>query len=521
MSAAHCLNSPISVDEVKEGPARLHNGRAKGPQGFASEFLRYAQPERKRGEPQPQHSLLPAITAVLNAAFSSGFVPPKYNGGLVSPVFKKGDSLDPNNHRPIAVTDAIMRLFAGVLNARLLKYTEDAGLRAETQAGFRPGLSTLHPILGLQHFVDAARSSGQPLFACALDLKGVYDRVQRPFLWQVLQRLGIHGDRLTAIQSLYSDSHVSININGRIGMPALSKTGVKQGCPLSPTLFGLFADGIHRFLLHCCPNEGPCLRDGRAVPDLGYADDFVLLATTAAGLQRLLDAVTKFCTSMGMVISIRKTKVIAFGHLYPVPFQWTIHGEQLEVVLQLKYLDVIFTAHTGMSLTFGPLQRTMSAAWALLKRQYGRLQCLSSVGLLFRLYIVCVPSTASYACEIWGSSRFPASAAAVWQQLSQSHLRMLREISGVRKCTPIPILLAEFGLKSLPDRWLLRAAGFWNSLASLPICYVFRHVALTACSAAICQGHRSWAHSMFKAIRGIGYQLVLGVMTSTTLKFLR
>ena len=70
---------------------------------------------------------------------------------------------------------------------------------------------------------------------------------------------------------------------------------------------------------------------------------------------------------MGMVTSIQKTKAIAFGQLYPVPFQWTIHVEQLEVVLHLKYLGVIFTAHTGMSLTFGPLKRNMSAAWALLK----------------------------------------------------------------------------------------------------------------------------------------------------------
>ena len=118
----------------------------------------------------------------------------------------------------------------------------------------------------------------------------------------------------------------------------------------------------HRFLLHSCPNEGPCLHDGKAIPDLGYADDFVLLATTAMGLQRLLDAVAKFCTRMGMVIHIHKTKVIAFGHLYPVPFQWTINGETLETVLQIKYLGVIFTAHAGLSLTFGPLKTKMCAA---------------------------------------------------------------------------------------------------------------------------------------------------------------
>ena len=71
-AAAQCLNNPISVEEVKEGLTRLHNGGAKGRQGLASEFLRYAQPEQKKGEPQPEHALLPSMTAVLNAAFSHG-----------------------------------------------------------------------------------------------------------------------------------------------------------------------------------------------------------------------------------------------------------------------------------------------------------------------------------------------------------------------------------------------------------------------------------------------------------------
>ena len=44
-------------------------------------------------------------------------------------------------------------------------------------------------------------------------------------------------------------------------------------------------------------------------------------------------------------------------------------------------------------------------------------------------------------------------------------------------------------------------------MASLPAGNVIWHVALDACSAAISQDHRNWTHSMFKAIRGIGYQL--------------
>ena len=82
---------------------------------------------------------------------------------------------------------------------------------------------------------------------------------------------------------------------------------------MSPTLFGLFVDGLHRYLKECCPNEGLWLSTGHRVPDLGYADDFVLMASTPEGLQRLIDAVISFCLLMGMVISIPKTMVLVFN----------------------------------------------------------------------------------------------------------------------------------------------------------------------------------------------------------------
>ena len=119
----------------------------------------------------------------------------------------------------------------------------------------------------------------------------------------------------------------SIDLNSEISMPVLSHTDVKQGSPLSPHSL----DGLHRSRLHCCSNEGPSLQDSRVVPDLGYADDFVLMATIATGLQRGLDAVAMFCTgagtSMGMIIrGDQGAFVIAFEYLYPVHFHWTING---------------------------------------------------------------------------------------------------------------------------------------------------------------------------------------------------
>ena len=120
-----------------------------------------------------------------------------------------------------------------------------------------------------------------------------------------------------------------------------------------------------------------------------------------------------------------------------------------------------------------------SLVWALLQRQYGQLQCLSSVGLPFRIYMICVPPTASYG-EVWGHYKLTAATAASREALAKSHLHILRQNSGVRSKTAVSILLAEFGLTCLPDQWLLRAATFWNALAALPPTSIYKRMALDA-----------------------------------------
>lgn len=508
---AVCLNDPITTAEIQSGLDKLHNGRAKGILGLPSELLRYAKlhPEA-RANPQV-HVLVPALSKVLNAAFQHGNIPAAINVGLVSPVLKRGDPLDTNNYRPITITDPLLRLYAGILNARVLQYTESHQLRAETQTGFRPGLSTTHQLFALQILIDDAFASNSPLYACFLDFKGAYDNVQRELLWQVLQKLGIHGNMLAAIQSLYQDSTLAVNINGRYGKSVPSKTGLKQGCPLSPTLFGLFADGLHRFLKLRCPQEGPCLADGTKVADLGYADDFVLLAKSPDSLQKLIDAVLDFCALMGLQLSVPKTKVLVFTKAPVAPVQCSCLGVQLELVTEFKYLGIVCTADTGLLGTFPHLSRKMWAAWALLKRQYGRLQCLSSAGLMFRLYTVCVPPAGSYGCEIWSPYHLTGACATARQALTRNHLQMLREIAGVRSTVATPILLCELQSSPLDATWWLRTVQFWNSIAALPSTHLYKRIALHACHTAVTASVKNWAYYIFKGIRRLGYDLAIRI----------
>ena len=70
---------------------------------------------------------------------------------------------------------------------------------------------------------------------------------------------------LAALQSLYRHSTVRNNILGRTSAPRYFETDLEQGCPSSPALFGLLADGLHRYVSASCPWVGVDLDLGHKV----------------------------------------------------------------------------------------------------------------------------------------------------------------------------------------------------------------------------------------------------------------
>ena len=80
-------------------------------------------------------------------------------------------------------------------------------------------------------------------------------------LWQVLETVGIHGPILDCIKSLYS--HDSAAVRNQEGISDIFDClmGVKQGCPLSASLFRLFVDGLEQHLMDTLGHNAPFLED--------------------------------------------------------------------------------------------------------------------------------------------------------------------------------------------------------------------------------------------------------------------
>ena len=113
------------------------------------------------------------------------------------------------------------------------------------------------------------------------------------------------------MHSLYSDAQIVINISGLIEDSQMPVNGVKQGCPLSPTLFGVLLDALKGWLSHRAAAAGvsmECKSGGsRLLSSLIYANDLALIAQPPSHLQALIDPLSDFCASAGYEISATKS----------------------------------------------------------------------------------------------------------------------------------------------------------------------------------------------------------------------
>ena len=112
-------------------------------------------------------------------------------------------------------------------------------------------------------------------FHCFIDLKKAFDTVPRDKLWHRMEELGVPKHFREVVHRLYGEVKVKIRTSTSIFESFRSDIGVKQGCPLSPTLFYLYIDKLEEWLNS---QEGDGIYLGKLVIRLLlYADGLILI----------------------------------------------------------------------------------------------------------------------------------------------------------------------------------------------------------------------------------------------------
>ena len=172
-----------------------------------------------------------------------------------------------------------------------------------------------------------------------MDFAKAFDTVWHNGLFHKLQMKGISGNFLHLIQDMYENTECAVKLNSSRTNYFKCSKGVRQGCPLSPTLFNLYLNDLIDDLNES--NTSPLTLGDEPVTCLMYADDIIILSCSHSGLQNCLNTLSEYCNQWKLSINTSKSKCMTFykrNNIYKNKF--FIKGIPLENVTEFTYLGI-------------------------------------------------------------------------------------------------------------------------------------------------------------------------------------
>ncbi|BHF85307.1 hypothetical protein SprV_1002847000 [Sparganum proliferum] len=340
---------PPSEGEIVDAIRKLRNNKAPGQDGIPAEIFKSCI-----------GTLTPWLHEVIERVWRDEVVPDDWSLGILVPILKKTRC---ENYRGISLIDVAAKIFAIVL---------------------------------LRRFSCCAYQ--QPTTVCFIDFAAAFDSVHRESLWRITALDGVPAKIIAMIKAYYRFTTARVLVRSNLSQPFGIRSGVRQGCILSPILFNYAIDWILGRALR--ESDGVEFAPGHRLNDLDYADDIALLASTFGGLQSMVSRVKEVAKSVGLSINAGKAKVFSSCIPDQEKAPLGIDGCQLEEVDSFKYLGARLLPN-GQSKD-DIVSRIDAARWvfsSLRKCLWNRRDL--SIATKIRVYRASVRSVLLYSCECW------------------------------------------------------------------------------------------------------------------------
>ena len=261
------LTKAFSEREVHEAIMQMEKNKVPGPDGFPAEFYRRFW------------EIIKCDLLNMFESFHRGELPLYHlNFGHIILLPKKENVVQIEQYRPICLLNVSFKVFTKVATNRVTEVAQKVIL--PTQSAFMSGRHILEGVLVLHETIHELHRKKMDGILLKIDFEKAYDKVQWPFLQQVMRMKGFNPRWCQWIEHFVKRGSVGIKVNDDLGHYFQTKKGLRQGDPLSPILFNIVANML-AIIIARAKEDGqvdgliPHLVEG-GVSILQYTDDTLL-----------------------------------------------------------------------------------------------------------------------------------------------------------------------------------------------------------------------------------------------------
>eukprot|EP00253_Pinus_taeda_P025838 PITA_25838 len=297
---AEDLSRPVSKEEVEAAMKIMAKDKSPGPDGWTIElFLFFFD------------VIGSEITDVIEESRMKGEVYRPFNATFIALIPKKEDPGIFEDFRPISLCNCIYKIIAKVIAIRIFPFLS-RNISSE-QFGFLDGRQ-IHEAIGVaQEVIHSIRQKKKKGAVLKIDLSKAFDRVSWLYLRMMLTHLGFNYTFTSWIMGCISSVSFAVLINGSASTFFNSQRGLRQGCPLSPLLFLLVAEGLSR-LIHKARREGKVkgieVAINLFISHLFFVDDILIFTNGSSNeIKEYKSILDLFLIATGMEINTRKSQI--------------------------------------------------------------------------------------------------------------------------------------------------------------------------------------------------------------------
>ena len=306
-----------------------------------------------------RHEIVDVITILFQKSLSTGEIPSDWTKAFVCPIYKKGDTSDPANYRPISLTCILCKTLEHIVASSLSSHFNSNHILYDLQHGFRERRSCETQLIELTDYLINNLSKGKQTDLILLDFSKAFDKVNHLKLLDTLQEHGVSTQVLNWTHSFLIGRSQTVVLDGDRSTEVPVTSGVPQGSVLGPLCFLIYINKLPSSV----SSQIRLFADDTAVYlTINSLSDSHSLQEDLTNMEIWeKDWDMEFNPSKCQVLHITKNKS-------PIKYQYLLHGQALESVPNAKYLGLDLSSDLSYNNHISRITTTANKSLGFLKR---------------------------------------------------------------------------------------------------------------------------------------------------------